>query len=296
MKKFIAYIAAFSAMVVAILIACEVYVEHVPNPYRHKHLWMTDHSADVSTLLLGNSHIYYGVIPSELGDSAFSLANVSQTYRYDYYLLRHYPMPHLRNVVLPLSYASLWEDFEAQQVTHHIIYYRLYMDCDIHPRMGRYGAELCHAPSMRQKLKSLYTPRQMYWDERGWGLEYTLENRASEWENGRERAELNTYTDTTLVRLNEALLDSIAIYCESRGARLILVRPPVNITYRQATSRRQVMTNDRILARFMERHPGTHLLDMRADTCFTEQDFYDADHLNHSGAHRLTALIRHHLQ
>lgn len=292
MKKFLLHTAVFSIVVLTLVVCAEVYVERLPNSYRDKHAYMLQHSDEVETLVLGSSHTYYGVCPSDLGERAFSLANISQTYRYDLYMLNHYDMPRLKNVIVPFSYFSLWEDFEDQELDNMIIAYRLYMDCDIHQRMGRYGLECFFLPSFREKLKSLYQPRRMYWDKRGWGLEYTLEARGEDWDNGRDRALRNTYTDTTSVAGNVQRLDSIARWCEARDVRLILVHTPVTASFADAVDARQEHKNEEVLNGFLQRHPSVKDIDVRRDARFVDADFYDGDHLNQHGAHKLSGILR----
>lgn len=289
MKTFLYRTAIFAAIILAIVGGAEWYVEQLPNPYRDKHRWMLNHAHEVKTLILGSSHTYYGVCPEDLGDSAMSLANVSQTYRYDRYLLGHYDMPNLRYVILPYSYSSLWEDFETQGEDNFVIAYRLYMDCDLHSRFSKYGLECLYIPSFKEKLKTLVQPRRMEWSERGWGMEYTLESRAEDWDNGTTRAQSNTYTE--LLSDNIALLDDIAAWCKSRSVTLLIVRTPVTSTFAANTDARQEAVNDRCLQSLLKRHPEVVMVDVYRDSRFGSNDFYDSDHLNVNGAHKLSAII-----
>ncbi|MGN1213739.1 MAG: hypothetical protein ACI4TR_02480, partial [Bacteroidaceae bacterium] len=113
MKKFLIDTAVFSLLILVPLVVAELYVRTLPNAARYKHNYMLTRSAEIETLVLGNSHTYYGVDPSVLGSHAFSLAMPSQTYRYDYYLLTHYDMPRLKTVVLSVTYTSMFEDLDT---------------------------------------------------------------------------------------------------------------------------------------------------------------------------------------
>lgn len=297
MRKFVYQIVVFSVAVLCLLGLAEVYVESQPNPSRDKHAWMLRHSDEVETLVLGNSHTFYGVSPSLLGNHAYSLAQVSQTYRYDLYLLEHYPMGKLKNIVLPFSYMSLWEDFESQKARWgEAVRYRLYMDCDIHSRWGRYGLECFSFPSFREKLKSLYRPSRLSWDSLGWGTNYTLASRKPEWDNGYERAAENTYTDTALVRLNRHFLEEIFSYCRQRNVRVVLVTTPVSSTYRRYKDRFQENVNRRCLEDMLGKFPEVVYLDLENDSRFEPSDFYDSDHLNRDGAVKLSFILSAYLQ
>lgn len=291
MRRFLKHIVLFSGIVLLLLSAGEVYVESLPNPARDKHRWMTAHAGDVRTLVLGDSHAFYGIRPDLLGDGAFSLALPSQTLRYDDYLLRHYPMPQLRDVVLTVSYFTLWEDFE--RLGGHeaeIARYHIYMDADLHP-WPLYRLECTQRQSFVERLKSLYQPSRLSWDALGWGDNYTLDRRADDWDNGEARALANTYSDTTVVAFNAGVLAGLMDYCRERKVRLTLVTTPTGLLFRQHQSEAQAAMNRRVLSGLLQAHPEVRHLDFEADPRFTSADFYDADHLSTVGAAKLTKLL-----
>ena len=292
MKSFLVKIGCFTLALLAILTAMEVYVENMPNIARDKHQWMLQHSNEVKTLVLGNSHNLYGIRPDLLGDGAFSLAQQSQTYRYDYYLLQHYPMKELKTIILNFDYSLLWEDFESTpKEEFQAMRYRIYMDCDIHPRLSWYSFEVMYMPLVTEKLQSLFTPRRNHWDDLGWATEYTKEARPQDWDDGKNRAEANTCYDTDIVSLNEGILRDIFDYCQKRHIKVILLNTPVSATFRQYEDPRQRNINTQVLTKLLHDYPSVQYLDWEADESFTPDDFYDSDHLNHEGAQKLTQAI-----
>ena len=293
MKAFLRLTAVFAALILLTLGAGEIYVRHLPNPARDKHAFMLAHSAEVQTLVLGSSHTFYGVNPAWLGPGAYSLAQVSQTYRYDDYLLRRYPMPRLRAVIVPFSYFSLYEDFESQPETAWLASrYRIYMDCPLHPRLSAYGFEVLNFGSFKEKLKSLWQPARLSWTDRGWGSNYTYQQGITPIDNGAERAQSNTYADRSLATLNAGFLSSMATWCSRHGVRLILVTTPVMPSFRTNEDPAQRAENERRLNDLLSRHRNIEYYDFETDARFAPDDFYDADHLNNRGAQRLTGLLR----
>lgn len=292
MKRFLLKLALFTLPWLLLLTLAEFYVESLPNIARDKHQWMLRHQQAVKTLVLGHSHTLYGIRPDLLGDSAFNLAQQSQTYRYDAYLLRHYTMPHLQTLILPFNYSSLWEDFEQQGEDFQAIRYRIYMDCDIHPRLSWYGFEVMSMPVVREKLQSLYRPAQNQWDSLGWATEYTLSSRADDWDNGRERAAGNTYKDTTLVALNTNYLHDIFTFCRQHHIQVLLLNTPTSPNFRAHEETHQKAINEKVLRQLLKQYPEILYLDWEADPRFTPEDFYDADHLNTDGATKLTQLVK----
>lgn len=293
MRRFLLKLCCFALLVLAVAAGFEAYVESQPNIARYKHEWMLKHSNEVETLVLGHSHNLYGICPELLGAHAFNLAQHSQTYRYDDYLLKHYPMPRLKMVILNFDYFQLWEDFEHNpQQDFLAIRYRIYMDCDIHPRFSKYGFEVMSLPLVQKNLQSLYMPRQNRWSRLGQGMEYTKEAREEDWDNGQKRAEGNTYTDSTFVTSNEGFIRDILDYCRKRHIQVILLNTPVSDTFRQHEDNRQVAINHRVLRRLLNAYPEVTYLNFEDDKRFVADDFYDADHLNHEGATKLTAIVK----
>jgi len=293
MKAFLRLCLLFFVLVAATVALGEWYVRSLPNPSRYKHRWMQAHSRNVRTLVLGSSHTFYGVDPAQLGEGAFSLAQVSQTYRYDHYLLRHYPTDSLRAVVLPFSYFSLFEDYELQDnEPQYVTRYRLYMDCPYHSRFSRYGFEFMAKGAFLEKLKSLYRPRRLRWNALGAGTDYRPELRAEDWDNGETRARGNTYEDHVAVEANRRFLYLMADWCERRHVRLLLISTPLSPKFRRHVSRHQDALNTATLHTLLARFPMIEYHDFRADTRFTSIDFFDADHLSSSGAAKLSAILK----
>ncbi len=296
MRSFLYKISVFSLLVLILLAGAELYVESLPNPSKSKHRWMQKYSRSINTLILGSSHTFCGVRPDMLPVPAFNLAQVSQTYRYDDYLLRHYPTDSLRNVVLPYSYFSLYEDFESMpRERWNAIRYRLYMDCDIHPRFSYYGFEFSSISALAEKLKSLWQAPVVSWDALGWGTDYRLVRRAALWDNGYAAAMRNTYADTSLVSLNTALLDGMMTSLERRGIRLLLITTPLSPGFRAAQCPTQLERNASVLRRLLSLHPGVRYLDFSSDSAFCDSDFFDSHHLSDCGAAKLTKMLSPHL-
>ncbi len=293
MKRFLVKIICFSLPLLVGAVLLEAYLERMPNIARDKHQWMTAHASEVETLILGHSHNFYGLRPDVLGKGTYNLALPSQTYRYDYYLLTHYLMPRLKEVVLNFDYFQLWEDFESlPDQRFQAVSYLIYMDCKIHSRFSQYGAEILYPPVVRKKLKDQSDMARTHSDSLGWGIEYTFEARADEWDNGEERARLNTRNDTSIVWQNYGFLCDILSWCRKHKVEAIMLNTPVTATFRQYEDPRQKAYNARMLRTLLHDYPEVKYLDLEADTTFNDDDFFDADHLNHEGARKLSLRLQ----
>ena len=292
MKSFLWHTFLFALVVLILVGSAECYVRSLPNPSRDKHAWMEKHSRDVRTLVLGSSQTFYGVNPAFLGPGAYSLAQVSQTYRYDCFLLQHYEMPHLRQVILPVSFFSFYEDFESQNDYTYVVRYRLYMNCDIHGKLSRAGFECLQKSAFLEKLKSLWRKPQLEWNPiTGFGI-YRREKRKTDWNDAEIKIEKDTYPKLEFVALNEKYLNEMLQFCAQRHIHVILMTPPVSKKYFKLENANQKKLNRQILARTLKRWCDVTYVNFEQDSRFCSEDFYDATHLNTRGAEKLTVLLR----
>lgn len=282
----------FALLLLVPLAAGEAYVRSLPNPSKAKHAYLSAHAREVDVLVLGSSHTYYGIAPGLLSPHAYSAAQVSQTLRYDDWLLHHYSFNNIRWVILPVSDFSLYENLEGGAEWYLATRYLLYMGCSLHSRLSVYGWEMTAFPVFAEKIKSLWRPPRMSWSRYGQGLEYTRSARAADWDNGAARAAHNRYTDFRAAGENIGHLQRIARFCQSRHARLLLITTPLRPSYRRAQDPRQMADLRRRLHAFLRHAPAARYLDLSADPRFTAADFYDSDHLNTDGARKLTRILR----
>lgn len=292
--KFMFMCSVFSVFIVATLVCCELAVRrYVPNPYKYKHERLSQNSDDISTLILGSSHGYYGIRPQELGDSAFNLSNVSQIFRYDYLLLTHYPFKNLKTVILPLSYSSFTEkDFSKTHDWVFAVNYKIYMDINVHSDFSRYNLELARPSLFTQKLRSLIEHKPLSYDSTGFGLDFSREFKSSDWESkGPEAALRHTGKDLSAVNDNIDYLSKIAEYCRKRNIKLVLVLMPAWKTYRDSMkpSQYRMVTH---LADSLSHEYGFRYLNMIDDKRFIDDDYYDGDHFTHEGAAKFTGILR----
>lgn len=166
MKKFILRTFLLILPLLLLLTAAEMYLRSLPNPSRAKNAWLIAHADSVEVLILGSSHSYYGLTPEVFGPKAYNAAQVSQTLRYDNFILDHYAFRSLRTVILPISDFSFHEDFEHDADWYYASRYRLYMGCDYHSWLSRYGFEFCSMPTFRERLKTLWQPARLTWSAR----------------------------------------------------------------------------------------------------------------------------------
>lgn len=287
MKKFLVKTLLFLLPVVLLLAAMELYVRRQPNTYRQKDEWMTAHAQDVEILMLGNSHGFYGLRPDCFQRKAYNLCQVSQSLEYDEYLLLHYaPLyKRLTDVLLIVDHSGFFDLPLEQTERFRCTYYRLYMDCPKHPLWSRYGFELSDMSAVKEKLAKETT----LCDSTGWNPAYTVDRRDADYlsdDNVATAAERHRCKDWDVAAENRRTLQRIARWCRDHHLRLLLLQAPVTQAYRQRIAPHQ----QEYLHKSVE-STGAAVADYTADPRFTDNDFFDPDHLTDAGAAKWSRIL-----
>lgn len=298
MKRFLIQTVIFGMLIVASLATGELIVRSMENPYKIKQRYFLENPTGTQTVILGNSHSYFGIIPELLSGKAVNLANVSQTLRYDRMLLEHYAgnLDSLRTVILPLSYTSLYDvDLEDTDEWWLAINYRIYMGLKLHPVFSRYGAELSHIAVYNSKLATFFglEDSNLSCDSLGHGTSYSLDRKYDGWEEtGPEFARRHTMgLHPEMEAVNIAEIDRMADFCQERGARLVLVTMPEYESYRENVDASRLSRMLHVVDSISTSR-GLTYLDYYADPRFGKDDFYDSDHLTSDlGATKFTRIL-----
>jgi len=303
MKRFLIYFFSVLVPVVLILGIGEYFVRQVPNPYKYKEEWMENHHGEVEVLILGASHVYYGVKPDLLSDKAFSLANNAQGLEYDDYLLNKFDCPNLKTIVLQISYPTLFRDrYEDGVDWYRAINYKIYMDYPEHSDFSRYNFEFTDLPVFRAKLRKYFNPAEdVGFDKYGMGTLYKLSNKdTADWnEDAAEAPIWDTVQDwdKAMRNLKEKcdLLDDIVSICQKRNILLVLVTTPCWKDYVKRLDKRQLTTMYEVLLDYGKRRNVVYF-DYLSDNRFISDDFYDRDHLSDIGAVKFTKILKDDIQ
>lgn len=287
MRTFVKKILIYSLPIALLAIGLEIYVESIPNSYTYKRQYMEQHASEIQTLVLGSSYAYDG-IDAKILDNAFNLANSSQCFEDDYRLLSKYllQMDSLKAVVLPLSYSSL----QMVSSSNRRGYYTIYMD--LYPRwpISKYSFECCNLELMAKKIiKYLLNEDMVRCDSLGQRLGHTLASRPDDWQQTQALVSNDRFVGPAAmpyVEENIQWLQQMATLCEDRGVTLCLVAMPMLEEYRRAMPHEQIALMEQVMQQLTDTYPHVQVLDYQS--WGTDDDFYNATHLNTIGARRLT--------
>jgi hypothetical protein len=274
----------------------------IPNDYSLKNKYLEKNAGNVTTLILGNSHSYYGLNPVYFKDTAFNLSHISQSINYDLELLMKYEqhLLNLRKIIIPISYVSMYARIETcpekWRVKNYSIYYNIKRNIRISDRFEITSGKL-YVNIRRIFQYYINNSADVTCSVLGWGLNYTsnhsvdLEHSASE---AVKRHTVNIESEKIQGQFSQnkkCLMDILEI-CRKREVELILFTPPAHKTYVQKLDKEQLDITFRHINEFESGYKLCHYVNLLSDTNFIEEDFFDADHLNEKGARKLSMIIQ----
>ena len=298
MKKFLLRSIIFLGGVILLLVAAEYAARICPNAYRNKELWIKAHTDQVETLVLGSSHAYAAIKPELFTSCAFNLANSNQTQRYDWLLLKRdtTTLASLKTIVYPTSSLMMNYRLEDTSEWYRCIYYQLYNHLDEHPFFSKYAWEMASIQTCCWKVQSLFISGESdrMCDEYGWCTYYQAQ--PSQKDNltpAKAEERIRKYDEREgLHSLEENYFDEIAGYCQRHGIRLLLLGTPVSQAFRDKAAVGDYLENSGLIAqREAAKYDCIEYHDYTFDTRFTDEDFFDVDHLNSTGAIKFSQII-----
>jgi hypothetical protein len=297
MKNFFYKISFFLLLIALTCILIEVLVRQIPNEYRFKREYLDKNSDKIEMLFLGGSHARAGLDPVYTEIQSFNAAHASQSLDYDWEIIKKYrnSWSSLEYIVLPVSYASLFYKIEGSmepwRVKNYVLYYRIVITKHL-----RYHTEILNGLLFEhfKRLGNFYFKKidEIKCSKLGWGILATVGNQNDLVRTGIEAAQRHTIpVDRQDCEEMKSALDSIVDFSKRNNIKLIMITTPAYISYRANLDQRQMDHTVQTILNIVRKNDNCHYFNMIDDKAFTEEDFSNGDHLNGSGARKLTLMI-----
>lgn len=299
MKKLIGKLIVFLLPIVLVFVFIECFYRVVPNNYSFKNENVQKKYDTTEILILGNSHTFYGLNPFFFDKPTFNLSNISQSLYFDQLLFeKHFnKFKKLKCVILNIEYTSLSQVKDTQEDSWRKYYYKSYMDVKV-PIISKFDYGNYFVSSTRPfhkniKLVDRYLSEGTLidCDANGFGTNYTKEKRF---------LNIDELAANTIKRHEDNLLDfsenisvveSIIHQCKEKGIEVILVTMPVSRAYSKRVNRFKLDKIIKTAQLFEKRNLNVRYLNLFTDSRFTNDDFFDADHLNTKGAEKCSLIV-----
>jgi len=296
MKGFLRYILLFFAPLLVLLITKEILLQAIPNNYKVKSNYIENHSEAIETLILGNSHTFYGLNPEWMDGVTFNMSNVSQSLDIDLAILKYYlpKMQQLNTVVIRLSYDSMFETLSKTNEHWRYKDYALYTDIPLKFSWKHHSEIL--SISFKENIKRIYnyylkSENSVTCNAFGWGVDAHSSQAKDLYKTGALVAKKHTATSDDLFEYNVNTLKEIADLCAQNKVDIILVTPPAFESYYLNLNDQQLEATVNTGFELANQHDNLSYYSFLEYWRFDKEHFFDADHLNERGALLFSKMI-----
>lgn len=272
----------------------EIAIRKIPNDYQLKKNYLDENATEINTLILGSSHTFYGLNPEYFSTKTFNAAYVSQSLDLDYEILNAYQskLKNLKTVIIPISYFSLFEtletDVEKWRIKNYVIYYGFenkYQFTDNFESLDNHIAL-----NIKKMIKHYVLDKPYITSSNlGWGTNFNSKNKKAL--NGVFTAKKHTAKNFDLYNENVKSLQKIIALCRKNKVKVIFITTPTHVSYCQNLNSIQIEKTIKTIWKLVKNNSNCDYINVLTSDKFTNEDFYDADHLNEIGAKKLSLFL-----
>lgn len=291
MKRFIVKLRNIIVFFALFLVVLEIYYSVLENDYCFKASRINRSAVNIESVILGNSHSYFGLNPKYFTAKTFNLSHVSQTYDLDDFLLdKVLENQNIKTVIIPVSYSSfcgsLKTSSEAWRITD---YYRAYHYYDIDWK-DKFYVNTQLRGILRSLLEPLSSRRRVNND--GFATAYCDLSKLTI-ENAKQRInqhKMNTNLLSLPYAENEQCVALLNMINQHHELEFVLVSLPVHGLY----SERRDKSQQAYISGYVQELRATfdNVKYFNMDTIkFDDTCFKDVDHLSSEGAMKASVWL-----
>ncbi|WP_291113547.1 hypothetical protein [Flavobacterium sp. UBA6135] len=294
-KKIVLYLSPLLFLFIGI----EMFYRFVPNDYSTKYETIPKKTDTTEVLIFGNSHTFYGLNPKFFDRPTYNLAHISQTLYFDKLLFDNYidEFKAVKCVILHIEYTSLSEIVDTKENNWRKYYYQTYMNLDV-PSIKKYDYNKCILSSTRSvnaniklMLRYLREGTLVDCDDNGFGTDYTKEKSISISKKDALLRVKNIEDNLMNFDDNIVRIQSIIAVCKERGIEVVLLNMPVTDYFSEGVNQLKLRKIQETCKTIADHNENVSYLNLFKDERFTNDDFYDADHMHTEGATKCSKVV-----
>ncbi len=304
MKKFFLNAFLFALPILVILIMLEALARNMPSElYEEKKQYIEENISKIELMVLGTSQVTCSVNPDYISIPSINMANGSQSYEYDYYLLDHYidRLTNLKYVMLELSYQSLYFDMIVNNGFRSYYYYMYYgFPNNTEPfSIKRYSVFLIEPNRTMTRMFQYYSDIEKWkednYSSKGWfNMNGNFDGMTPDqvMRDGEEKYKYHwrrTFENNYLPK-NYEIIEKIIALCQQKKVQVILVTPPVYKSFSDNIWIEKYNEMQEIVRKLQKDH-GVAYYNFFYDERFDFGDFYNHNHMNGNGAKKLSLIL-----
>ncbi len=299
MKLFLKKVIIFLTPIILVWGGVDFFYQVIESNYSYKHRRVQESYSEIETLVLGDSHAFFGLDPKYLDSKAFNLSNISQSLYFDQLLIEKHidSIPNLKNIIITIGYYSLSQKKNVKEDIWRKYFYYHQMDLEI-PFISPFDIRKYSLASNRRFCKSVDLIKKYIkegsivgCDANGWGNYY--DKKASEVSLEEESRRTAKKHEDFLLDFGENLdrLQTIIDYCKKIDCNVYLIEMPVYQSYLDNLNPEKLQKIEESCNKLVLENDNVTYINLRRDNNLEVSDLYDPDHLNHKGAKKYTLII-----
>ncbi|QDO92552.1 hypothetical protein FNB79_00655 [Formosa sediminum] len=274
----------------------EFLLRQIPNAYQIKSNYLIENKDSIQTLLVGSSHVLYGINPDFLTDKALNYGNVSQTIDIDYDIVSQYitELQALSTVVLRWSYTTPFEQLKKGDERWRLKDYAIYTTVHTETKL-KYHFEM-FSVKLKYNIERLYNYYILkkeieHTNTSGWSMHMDASKLVNLETLGERIAKKHTAITDNYYTENVNILERIVKMCNKHNINVLLVTMPAYHSYVNKLDTLQLRKTIDAGVNMQQQYENCRYFNLLNDKRFDKQDFIDVDHLNATGAEKFSKLI-----
>ena len=303
MRRLYSKLALFLLPLFLVWLALEVFYRQASNNYSYKDQQLQKVAPFTKTLIMGDSHAFYGINPVYFKDPTFNLSNISQSLLTDELLLEKHiaNLPALKTVFINISYFTL--SAKENDLESNWRKYFYYHSMGIRaPSISFWNPKRYSMALIQRFDKSIDLVQQYYKNHTivsATPLGYGKQDMSNVVQDKEAISVViaNKHEDNSLdFKHNTARLQRIIALCKKYGGGVVLLEMPVYPAYYNLLDTEKKEKIKSVLHELSGVNDTVFYLDLSTSPLFEKQDLRDADHLTNSGAKKCSILLNRYIQ
>lgn len=296
LRKFVIKLSIFVSFILLFFLVLESLIRKIPNDYKLKLQLIENYRDSIETVGLGNSHARDGLNPEFFDSFTINLANSAQPLKYDLELLKLMLKKgnNIKNVILPISYFSMYFNLDESPSHYLNKNYSIYMGFNV--SRIKYHTEVFSGLSLRTqfgRVLDYYILGNRVRDNelRGFSESNYIVDIISLKDNSKvTAARQNEYVVNGQVNYLENLeiLNNIITLVNEYDLHLILFSPPFHSEFVSMIDAKFLNENLQFCDSIDNQYENIKFFDFTKDSQFQTSDFKNESHLNSFGAKKLS--------
>lgn len=295
MKKFNQRTALILFPILLIAILLEISLRNIPNNYAYKKQLLDSIGPNIEVLALGSSHTVAGVNPKFFNFNTFNAAHSGQTIDLDEKIFTKYEstFDKLKLITLPIDYSSLFININNSpnswfRLKSYIIYYEIHKSTDIRnfSEILTYGFKTNIIRLINYYLLKL---NPISCDHLGY--RFKVPPQMDLIKTGEQNATKHTLSNPVLQEENKEALKTLIENAINKNFKIIFYTSPAYHSYVENLSTDQLNLTIATMDSIANQYTNIYYINYLTDKRFTDQDFYNATHLNKKGAEKFSTIL-----